>query len=149
MGYTTGAKCNHCNTEVQSVRHLFLECPRVQLLLKNFKKQYNLLTKLCECARRGTSIVQLDNMQNTRPISRLEKEDLLVILAEFRKSLFKTPFSPIWKQDSNRIRHLCRSLLVCCLWVHIHINAQLWHRSRAVELALVQSKHDFFAASSP
>jgi hypothetical protein len=58
MGYTTGAKCNHCNTEVQSVRHLFLECPRVQLLLKNFKKQYNLLTKLCECARRGTSIVQ-------------------------------------------------------------------------------------------
>ncbi len=51
FGYTTDSRCNYCDVDVQTVSHLFLECPRVSLLFKNFEKQYKLVQEISDCER--------------------------------------------------------------------------------------------------
>jgi hypothetical protein len=51
FGYTTDSRCNYCDVDVQTVSHLFLECPRVSLLFKNFEKQYKLDEKISDCEK--------------------------------------------------------------------------------------------------
>jgi hypothetical protein len=43
FGYTSDSKCNYCEVSVQTVHHLFVECPRSQLLFRNFRGSTSLM----------------------------------------------------------------------------------------------------------
>jgi hypothetical protein len=51
FGYTSDSKCNYCEVSVQTFHHLFVKCPRSQLLFRNFERQYKLDVGLSDCEK--------------------------------------------------------------------------------------------------
>jgi hypothetical protein len=51
FGYTQEANCTYCYEPKQTIKHLYTECGRTQILFKNFEKHYKLDTELTWCKK--------------------------------------------------------------------------------------------------
>jgi hypothetical protein len=51
FGYVQEAKCIYCLEQSQTIKHLYVACPRVNIPFKSFETHYNLEITLTECER--------------------------------------------------------------------------------------------------
>jgi hypothetical protein len=51
FGYTQEANCIYCYKPQQTIKHLYTDCGRTQILFKNFEKHYKLDTDLTWCKK--------------------------------------------------------------------------------------------------
>jgi hypothetical protein len=97
FGSTQDSKCNYCDEELQSVKNLYLSCPRISVLFKNFEKQYGLS--------------QLSNCERLIGVDTRESRDLIVSkrLGILRRCIYECNHEcrvPKWEEVLNAVDRL-------------------------------------------